>query len=228
MGAGAFAPPQGTGAQLASMPEFFIMNLASIVFLSSLLGTLTPGASPPIVWQADLVHCRAEFTVAHLIVSKVWGHIPITQLAIVNRGGTAIPQRIDAVLNVSHEDTDDHDRDRDLRSPTYFDTARYPTMTFHSTTIIPRDATTFDVTGNLTIKNVTKPVTFTAHVVGIIPEGSGWRVGYNSELQIDRRQWGIVDSRLTPAGVLLVGYTVDIGLTVEATTNDPSLHPLMN
>jgi hypothetical protein len=43
-------------------------------------------------------------------------------------------------------------------------------------------------------------------------------------LQIDRREWGIVDARLTAAGVLLVGYKVDIGLTVEATTNDPSLH----
>jgi polyisoprenoid-binding protein YceI len=97
-------------------------------------------------------------------------------------------------------------------------------MEFHSTAISPIDATSFRVTGNLTIKNVTKPVTFVATLVGIIPEGKGWRVGYSSTLQIDRREWGIVDARLTAAGVLLVGYKVDIGLTVEATTNDPSLH----
>jgi polyisoprenoid-binding protein YceI len=189
-----------------------------------LLAPLAAVAKPPIVWQADLIHSRAEFTVSHLVVSKVWGHIPIQQLTIVNTRGGIVPQRIDAVLDVSHEDTDNHDRDRDLRSPTYFDTAQYPTMAFHSTSIAPASATSFNVTGNLTIRNVTKPVSFPVSLVGIIPEGNGWRVGYNSQLQIDRRDWGIVDSRLTAAGVLLVGYKVDIALTVEAVTNDPSLH----
>ncbi len=183
-------------------------------------------ASSPIVWEADLAHCRAQFMVSHMVVSRVWGHIPVQQLTIVNDGSTPIPQRIDAVLDVSHEDTDNHDRDADLRSPTYFDVATYPTMTFRSTSIVKSNDSNFVVTGDLTIKNVTKPVTFPVHVVGIIPEGTGWRVGYTAELTIDRRDWGIVDSRLTPAGVLLVGYSVDIGLTVEAVTNDPGLHPV--
>jgi polyisoprenoid-binding protein YceI len=200
------------------MPRTFI----ALLFL---LLPIAAAAAPAVEWQADLVHSRAEFTVSHLVVSKVWGHIPIQSLTIVNKGGSIVPQKIDAVLNVSREDTDNHDRDRDLRSATYFDVAQYPTMEFHSTAISPIDATSFRVTGNLTIKNVTKPVTFTASLVGIIPEvKGGWRVGYESSLQIDRREWGIVDNRLTPAGVLLVGYKVDIGLTVEATTNDPSLH----
>lgn len=199
------------------MPRTFIALLFLLLPIAS-------AAAPAVEWQADLVHSRAEFTVSHLVVSKVWGHIPIQSLTIVNKGGSIVPQKLDAVLNVSREDTDDHDRDRDLRSATYFDIAEYPTMEFHSTAISPIDATSFRVTGSLTIKNVTKPVTFTASLVGIIPEGRGWRVGYESSLQIDRREWGIVDNRLTPAGVLLVGYKVDIGLTVEATTNDPSLH----
>jgi len=180
-------------------------------------------AAPTIDWTADLAHCRAEFTVSHMVVSKVWGHIPIQALAIVDSGRTPVPQRIDAVLDVSHEDTDNRDRDADLRSPTYFDVAKYPNITFHSTSITAKSASAFVVTGDLTIKNVTRPVTFPAQVVGIIPEGKGWRVGYTGALTIDRRDWGIVDSRLTPAGVLLVGYTVNIGLTVEAVTNDPWL-----
>jgi len=180
-------------------------------------------ATPPITWQADLNHCRAEFTVSHMVVSKVWGHIPIRQLTIVNTGQTAMPQRIDALLDVSHEDTDNPDRDADLRSPTYFDVARYPTMTFDSTSIRAVDDSNFVVNGDLTIKNVTRLVSFPVHVVGIIPDVKGWRVGYTGQLSIDRRDWGIVDSRLTPAGVLLVGYTVTIGLTVEAVTNDPWL-----
>jgi polyisoprenoid-binding protein YceI len=197
------------------------LRLAFILAIA--LAPLCGEAATPIVWEADLAHCRAEFTVSHMVVSKVWGHIPIRELTIVNTSRRVIPQRIDTVLDVSHEDTDNRDRDADLRSATYFDVAKYPTMEFHSTSIVARDSSNFIVTGDLTIKNVTKTVTFPANVVGIIPEGNGWRVGYNGSLTIDRRNWGIVDSRLTPAGVLLVGYNVDIGLTVEAVTNDPGL-----
>jgi polyisoprenoid-binding protein YceI len=197
------------------------MSIAAVAALP-----LAVVAAPvPIVWQADLAHCRAQFTVSHMVVSKVWGHIPIRELSIVDTGRTPIPERIDAVLDVAHEDTDNHDRDRDLRSPTYFDVEKYPLMTFHSTSILPKGEDDFFVSGDLTIKNVTRPVSFPAHVVGIIPEGKGWRVGYTGELTVDRRDWGIVDRRLTPAGVLLVGYSVDIGLTVEAVTNDPWLRP---
>ena len=155
----------------------------------------------------------------------MWGHIPIRHLTLINTGNSPVPQKIDAMLDVSHEDTDNHDRDADLRSPTYFDTAKYPTMTFRSTSIAVQNPSNFTVTGELTIKNVTKPVSFPMQVVGIIPEsGKGWRVGYKGELTIDRRDWGIVDDRLTPAGVLLVGYSVDIGLTVEAVTDNPNMH----
>jgi polyisoprenoid-binding protein YceI len=194
-------------------------SIAVLAFMPFLLGA----APIPIVWQADLAHCRAEFTVSHMIVSKVWGHIPIRQLNIVDTGRTPIPERVDVMLDVSHEDTDNHDRDSDLRSATYFDVAKYPLMTFRSTSIVPKGESDFVVNGDLTIKNVTHPVGFPMHVVGIIPEGKGWRVGYTGNLTIDRRNWGIVDQRLTPAGVLLVGYSVDIGLTAEAVTNDPWL-----
>lgn len=132
-----------------------------IAIILTLIATpLCADAATPIVWQADLAHSRAEFTVSHMVVSKVWGHIPVRQLTIINNSRTPVPQRIDALLDVSHEDTDNHDRDADLRSPTYFDVAKYPTMTFRSTSISAKDNTDFVVSGDLTIKDVTKPVTF--------------------------------------------------------------------
>ncbi|MGA2760509.1 MAG: YceI family protein [Candidatus Cybelea sp.] len=137
-------------------------------------------ATPPIVWQADLDHCRAEFTVSHMIVSRVWGHIPVRELTIVNEGRTPVPAHIEVVLDVSHEDTDNRDRDADLRSPTYFDVAKYPTMTFRSTSIVAKDSSNFTVTGDLTIKNVTRPVTFPVQVVGIIPAAASRRRGFSS------------------------------------------------
>ena len=143
-------------------------------FLTGLLGIVSlTAASAPVAWQADLAHCRAEFTVSHMVVSKVWGHVPIRKLTLLNAPGTTVPVRIDVLLDVSHEDTDNHDRDADLRSPTYFDTAQYPTMTFTSTSIATKDAKDFVVDGNLTIKNVTKPVSFPVSLVGVIPARNG-------------------------------------------------------
>jgi polyisoprenoid-binding protein YceI len=188
-------------------------------------GPAARAAEPAVTWTPDLVHSRAEFTVSHMVVSKVWGHIPITQLTVVAPKGSVIPERLEATLNVAHEDTDNHDRDADLRSATYFDTAKYPTITFKSTKITQTGKDDFTVTGDLTIKDITKPVSFPVHVEGRIPdESGGTRVGYSSDLKIDRRDWHLVDQRLTPAGVLLVGYDVHIGLTVEAVTPDASLH----
>jgi polyisoprenoid-binding protein YceI len=182
---------------------------------------LTLGAAPrPVAWSVDLVHSRAEFTVSHMVLSKVWGHVPIRSLTLSTAPNSVIPQQIDAVLDVTHEDTDNHDRDADLRSETYFDIAHYPTMAFHSTSIVASGPDDAQVTGTITIKNVTKTVTFPIHVVGRIPDTAGSRVGYTGELHVDRRDFGIVDGRLTPAGVLLVGYDVTIGLTVEATNPD--------
>lgn len=68
---------------------------------------------------------------------------------------------------------------------------------------------------------MTKPITLPIHIEGRIPKAAGQRVGYTGQRHIDRRDFGIVDTRLTRAGVLLVGYGVTIGLTVEATSFDP-------
>jgi polyisoprenoid-binding protein YceI len=202
------------------------MNRLSLIAVAALAMSASAAAATSPTWTPDLVHSRAQFTVSHLVVSKVWGHIPIRQMTIESHPGSAIPDRIDAVLDVSHEDTDNHDRDRDLRSATYFDVTKYPSITFKSTKVEEKGPDDFSVTGDLTIKNVTKPVTFPVHVEGIVPdEKGGTRVGYTASLRIDRRDWGIVDNTLSAVGVLLVGYDVDIGLTAEAVTNDPALHP---
>lgn len=200
-----------------------VLRSAALVAVAVAMSGVTVGAAPALVtWNPDLVHSRAEFTVSHMVLSKVWGHVPIRSLTLQTAPNSVIPANIDAVLDVTHEDTDNHDRDADLRSETYFDIAHYPNMTFASTKIVPSGPDDAQVTGNITIKNVTKSVTFPIHVVGRIPESAGTRVGYTGELHIDRRDFGIVDNRLTPAGVLLVGYDVTIGLTVEATNPDGS------
>jgi polyisoprenoid-binding protein YceI len=177
-------------------------------------------AQPTVTWIPDLVHSRAQFTVAHMVLSKVWGHLPIRDLHITTSGTSLIPTSIDAELNVEHLDTDNHTRDADLRSATYFDTLEYPYMTFRSTSVKPLGPSRFQLTGNLTIKNITKRVSFPVDVIGRIPDSGGTRVGYEGSLTVDRRDFGITDTRLME-GVLFVGYAVNIGITAEATSALP-------
>ncbi len=200
-------------------------RFAALCAVLAVAGVAGPaGAAETLVWNPDLVHSRAEFTVSHLVVSKVWGHVPIASMSIVTPAGSVIPSKIEATLNVAHEDTDNQERDTALRSATYFDIARYPTIAFRSTKIVAKGPDDFDVTGDLTIKNVTKAVEFPAHVEGRVPdEGGGTRVGYTATLHIDRRDYGMSDGSLSAVGVLVVGYDVTIGLTAEASTADPSL-----
>lgn len=199
------------------MPNTRLLSLCSVAIAALLNIAATPAT---ISWNPDLVHSRAEFTVSHMVLSKVWGHVPIRALTLETPANSVIPQQIDALLDVTHEDTDNHTRDADLRSDTYFDVARYPTIAFHSTKVTALGPDDAQVSGDITIKSVTKNITFPIHVEGRIPDPSGTRVGYTGQLHIDRRDFGLVDARLTPAGVLLVGYDVTIGLSVEATTTD--------
>jgi polyisoprenoid-binding protein YceI len=195
---------------------FLAILLTIIVAMAPRIGA----AESEVTWTPDLVHSRAQFTVAHMILSKVWGHFPLREMNITTAGTSLVPTHVTAQLDVAHMDTDNHTRDADLRSATYFDTDTYPYMTFRSTKVTPLAADRFMLTGDLTVKNVTKSVDFPVHIIGAIPDSGGTRVGYEGSLTIDRRDYGITDSRLM-SGVLFVGYSVDIGITAEATSALP-------
>jgi polyisoprenoid-binding protein YceI len=194
-----------------------------LAFLIVVPHAASPAEGPPVVWTPDLVHSRVEFTVAHMVVSKVWGHISITRMSVVTEPGSPIPIQLSATLDPARLDTDNHTRDADLRSSTYFDVDAYPAITFASRKIVRKDAMDYVVTGDLTVRNVTRSETIPMHVVGIVPDPDGSRVGYTGTLDVDRRDFGITDKRLM-SGVLFVGYDVNIVLTVEATTSAPMPH----
>jgi polyisoprenoid-binding protein YceI len=196
--------------------SFFALLLTLIAIASPRIA----GATTDVTWAPDLVHSRAQFTVAHMVLSKVWGHFPLHDMQITTSGTGLVPTHISATLDVAHMDTDNHTRDADLRSATYFDTDQYPFMTFRSTKITPSGRDQFLLTGDLTVKNVTKPVSFPVHIIGHIPDSGGTRVGYEGTLTVDRRDFGITDARLM-SGVLFVGYSVDIEITAEATSSLP-------
>ncbi len=188
----------------------FNSTLAGIVLAVSLAA---PAAAAD--FALDTAHTQAEFTVVHLAISHVKGEIPLVS-GSMTANDAGLPQAIEATFSVKDLDTHDADRDRDLRSPDWFEVDKYPTMTFVARKVdgTPKQ---FTVTGDLTFHGVTKSVTLTATEDGRMTDGRGrLHIGYTATTTIDRRDWNLNWGKTTPGGGLVAGYDVAISVNVEA------------
>ncbi len=188
--------------------------LRSLTFATALV---LAGAAPAsaLDFALDTDHTQAEFTVTHLAISHVRGQIPLASGSIAIGPGD-LPTAVDAVLDVKSIETQDADRDKDLRGADWFEVDKYPTMTFVAKKIAGTSAA-FTIDGDLTFHGVTKPVTLSAKEVGKIVDGRGrTHVGYSATGVIDRRNWGLNWGRTTPGGDLVVANDVTLDLNVEA------------
>ncbi len=166
-------------------------------------------------YSADTAHSQARFTVVHLAFTKVHGSIPITN-AVISTGAGELPTSLTATLDVAKIDTQEPRRDDDMRSPNWFDTAKYPTMTFVSKHVTGTPAA-FTVDGDLTFHGVTKPVKLTGSYEGTMTDGKGKKhVAYSATTTVDRRDWGLSFAGNTPGGGLIVGTDITIDIEVDA------------
>ncbi len=176
---------------------------------------VTAGPALAADYTLDTDHTQAEFTVRHLAISLVRGQVPLASGTIAI-GADDVPTAVNATLDVASIETQDANRDRDLRGPDWFEVDKYPTMTFVARKIAGTPAS-FTVDGDLTFHGVTKAVTLAGKEEGKIVDGRGrTHVGYTATATIDRREWGLNWGRTTPGGDLVVANDVKIDLNVEA------------
>jgi len=162
----------------------------------------------------DPNHTQATFTVTHLAISRVSGKVPVTS-GSVSVGANGVPSAISVTFSAKDIDTQSADRDRDLRSPDWFETDKYPTMTFVSRSISGTPQS-FTVAGELTMHGATKPVTLTAKELGRMTDARGRaHIGYNATATLDRREWGLNWGKTTPGGSLIAGNDVTVDINVE-------------
>jgi polyisoprenoid-binding protein YceI len=165
-------------------------------------------------YAVDPNHTQATFTVTHLTISRVNGKIPLAS-GTVTLADNDEPTAINTTLSVKDIDTQSADRDKDLRSAAWFDTDKYPTMTFVSKSITGTPQN-FNVVGDLTFHGVTKSVTLVGKTLGKITDARGrTHVGFSAGTTIDRRAWGLNFAASTPGGNLIAGYDVTVDLNVE-------------
>jgi len=176
----------------------------------SALTDLTPG-----IWTIDPSHTSLGFVARHLVVAKVRGRFGAVTGAITI-AEDALASSVTAQIDMASVDTGDTARDEHLRSADFFDVENHPSMTFTSTSVSGQGAD-YVVTGDLTIKGVTRPVTLDLEFDGV--SGDPWggtRAGFTATAEIDRRDWGLEWNVALDTGGVLVGEKVKLQLDIEA------------
>ena len=171
-------------------------------------------AIPTGTWVLDPSHTEIGFTVRHL-VSKVRGKFEEFESAVVVAENIA-ESKATAAIKLTSINTGTPDRDNHIRSNDFFGVEENQTMTFEATGI-KQDGEDYLVTGDLTIKDITKAVELEVELLGVGTDPwGGTRVGFEAETGISRKDWGIDFNIPVQGEKLMIGDKVSIKITAEA------------
>lgn len=177
-------------------------------------------AAAPTTWKIDPAHTQAGFSVRHFF-AKVHGVFHDVQGTIVFDPDDTSAVKIDASVKVASVDTGNPERDGDLKSDHFFDAEKNPTLTFKSTKVTRAGKNQYKISGELSMRGVTKPVTFDAEFLGSAAEsvdGHSWgsKAGFTATTVVNRKDWGINWNKTLDNGGVMVDDSVTIELEVEA------------
>ncbi len=164
----------------------------------------------------DPNHQRVGFVVRHLMVSKVRGNFG-EATATVTVTDDPLQTAVTATIQTASINTGQTDRDNHLRSGDFFESEKYPTMDFRSTGIKSHDGDEFIIDGELTIRDVTKPVELKVEFEGVGRSPYGQDVfGFSATTEIDREDWGLTWNVALEQGGVMVSKKIKIEIEGEA------------
>lgn len=166
-------------------------------------------------WNVDPSHSTVGFVARHLMISKVRGTFTAFT-GTIEIAEDRLDSTVSASVDMASVSTGDEGRDGHLRTGDFFDVEQYPTMTFVSTGIRP-DGGDFVLTGDLTIKGVTRSVEFELEYEGVSTDPWGnQKIGFSAETEINRKDFGLEWNVALETGGVLVGEKVKIQLDIQA------------
>lgn len=170
----------------------------------------------PGTYAIDPAHTTVEFVGRHLMITKVRGRFTDFSGAIVV-GQTPEESSVNVSIDTASVESSDDKRDGHLRGGDFLDAEHFPTMTFRSTAVQLHPDGTAEVTGDLTVKDVTRPVTLAVEFEGAESDPwGGHRVGFSATTEIDREDWGLTWNVALETGGVLVGRKIRLELNVQA------------
>jgi len=179
-----------------------------------------PAAGVRTAWKLDPTHTTVEFSAKHLMISTVKGRITDIEGTIYTNENDPKSSSVEVTLKAASIDTRTDQRDQHLRSADFLHVEQYPEIKFRSTRI-EGNKQEFKLTGDLTIRDVTRPITLDVTFEGRTKDPwGGERVGFSASGKIDRRDFGLTWNQLLETGGLTVGNEIKIILEVEAIKAD--------
>jgi len=169
------------------------------------------------VYTVDPVHSTLTFVARHLVVSKVRGRFAQFE-GTITIGDTPETSSVVAVAQAASITTDNEMRDNHIRSNDFLAQETYPTLTFTSTSLTPKGGDSYELVGDLTIRDVTKSVTFAVEYLGTGPSTvpGGSTIGFEATAEIDRRDFNVNFEGALENGAVAVSHKIVLELSIEA------------
>jgi polyisoprenoid-binding protein YceI len=201
------------------------LNLPRLVVMAGLAAVLAlPASASTTTWQIDPQHSSAQFSVTHLMISTVRGEFHGLKGTLSLDDKDITKSTVEVTIDANSVDTREPNRDAHLKSPDFFDVAKYPTLTFKSTKVEQVSPGELKVTGDLTIRGVTKQVVL--NVEGPkAPIKDPWglqRSAVSATAKINRQDFGVSWNKTLDSGGVVVSDDVRITLDVEMVIPPPA------
>ncbi|MGI2328844.1 YceI family protein [Planococcus sp. YIM B11945] len=167
-------------------------------------------------WTVDAAHSEVGFSVKHMMISKVKGSFAAFEATVEANEEDLQGALIDFKIDVTSINTNNADRDAHLRSADFFDAEQFPYITFKANEIVKK-GDEYELTGDLTMKGVTRPATFEVEYGGKGTNPWGAEVvAFSAEGKVNRKDFGLTWNQSLETGGVLVGEDIKISLELEA------------
>ena len=193
------------------------MKLSRLIAAAVLAGVLATGSiaqAKPVTWDIDTVHSGVTFTIRHLF-SKVSGSFDAFTGTIVYDAENPAASSTQIEIQAKSINTKNERRDNHLRSADFFDVEKFPTITFRSTAVKNLGGGKHELTGDLTMHGVTRPVTLAVTFLGAGAMGGQQRSGFEATGKLNRKDFGIVWNKTLDQGGMMLGDDVEITIGIE-------------
>jgi polyisoprenoid-binding protein YceI len=166
-------------------------------------------------WVLDPMHSEVQFKVKHLVISTVTGFFKSFEGSLETENEDFSGASINFSLDVDSIDTNQAQRDGHLKSPEFFDAEKYPKISFQSTSFT-KDGDNYTLVGNLTVKDVTKPITLAVEYGGTAGDFYGnTKAGFEITGKVNRKEFGLTWDGVTEAGSIVVGEDIKLIINVQ-------------
>ena len=189
--------------------------LSAFIPSSNSTAVITSSNAQAGTWVVDKPHTNVKFSVAHLVISDVDGNFKSFDGTMESSKPDFSDAKISFTADVNSINTDNEMRDNHLKSDDFFNAAKFPQIKFVSTSFTPQGDNKYKLVGNLTIRDVTKSVTFDVKYGGTVVAMGGTHAGFKATTTIDRFDYNLKWSKATEAGGMVAGKDVEITINAD-------------